>query len=74
MDKESDVTCVADKVDDVKDGIKINPLEDIIFTDKVKKQMKQGDLHSFPEVVEPFGSEGKLSTITGGDGIVRKKT
>lgn len=35
--------------------------------------MKQGDLHSFPEVVEPFGSEGKLSTITGGDGIVRKK-
>ena len=35
--------------------------------------MKQGDLHSFPEAVESFGSEGKLSTITGGDGIVRKK-
>ena len=73
VDKASDAARVADKVDDVKDGIKINPLEDITFTDKVKKQMKQGDLHSFPEAVESFGSEGKLSTITGGDGIVRKK-
>ena len=73
VDKASDAARVVDKVDDVKDGIKINPLEDITFTDKVKKQMKQGDLHSFPEAVESFGSEGKLSTITGGDGIVRKK-
>ena len=73
VDKASDATRVVDKVDDVKDGIKVNPLEDITFTDKVKQQMKQGDLHSFPEAVESFGSEGKLSTITGGDGIVRKK-
>ena len=37
VDKASDATRVVDKVDDVKDGIKINPLEDITFTDKVKK-------------------------------------
>ena len=36
-DKAKDATRVVDKVDDVKDGIKINPLEDITFTDKVKK-------------------------------------
>ena len=38
VDKASDAARVVDKVYDVKDGIKINPLEDITFTDKVKNK------------------------------------
>ena len=52
---------------------KTNPLENIKFTDKVKAQMKQGDYHSFPESVEGFGANGKVTKITGGDKIVRTK-
>ena len=50
-----------------------NPLENIRYTDKVKQQMQQGDYHAFPESVDTFGSEGKMTQITGGDGIVRTK-
>ena len=73
---------VVDKVDDVGDGAKVvrnrgnnisNPLENIQYTDKVKKQMKQGDFHSFPEAVDSFGSDGKITQIIGGDGIPRTK-
>jgi len=35
--------------------------------------MKQGDYHSFPESVEGFGANGKVTQITGGDKIVRTK-
>ena len=48
-----------------------NPLENIVYTDKVKEQMTLGDYHSFPEAVEGFGDMGKISTIVGGDGISR---
>ncbi|PQQ65454.1 hypothetical protein B9R14_00815 [Acetivibrio saccincola] len=50
-----------------------NPLEKIKYTDKVKTQMKQGDYHSFPESVDGFGTNGKVTQITGGDKIVRTK-
>ncbi len=41
------------------------------YTDKVLGQMKQGDLHSFPESVKAFQEAGQASKITGGDGIAR---
>ena len=50
-----------------------NPLENIKYTDKVKNQMKLGDYHAFPESVEGFGNDGKITTITGGDKITRTK-
>ncbi|ONK25397.1 hypothetical protein BVE84_10115 [Streptococcus azizii] len=50
-----------------------NPLENIEYTDKVKKQMKQGDFHSFPEAVDSFGADGEITKIVGGDGITRTK-
>ena len=85
VDDASDVAKAAkavDKVDDVGDGAKVvrnrgnnisNPLENIQYTDKVKKQMKQGDFHSFPEAVDSFGSDGIITQIIGGDGIPRTK-
>ncbi|PKN59759.1 MAG: hypothetical protein CVU53_06580, partial [Deltaproteobacteria bacterium HGW-Deltaproteobacteria-11] len=42
------------------------------YTDKVFKQMKQGDWHSFPRSVEGFQSAGKVTKITGGDGVARE--
>jgi filamentous hemagglutinin len=42
------------------------------YTDKVVGQMKQGDLHDFPESVGAFQDAGKVSDITGGDGVVRQ--
>ena len=50
-----------------------NLLENINYTDKVKDQMKKGDYHSFPEIVDTFGKEAKVSKILGGDGIERTK-
>jgi len=50
-----------------------NPLENIRYTDKVKQQMLRGDYHSFSRSVDAFGSQGKLTQITGGDGVVRTK-
>ena len=50
-----------------------NPLENIKYTDKVKMQMKQGDYHAFPESVDAFGKDGKISTIKGNDGVIRTK-
>ncbi|AUG56722.1 hypothetical protein [Acetivibrio saccincola] len=35
--------------------------------------MKQGDYHSFPESVDAFGADGKVTQITGGDNVVRTK-
>ena len=57
----------------IKDGTSsgYNPLEDIVYTDKVKEQMMLGDYHSFPEAVEGFGDMGKVSSIVGGDGVTR---
>jgi len=42
------------------------------FTDKVLKQMDQGDFHSFPKSVDGFQSAGKVTKITGGDGVTRE--
>ena len=39
------------------------------YTNKVLKQMKQKDYHSFPESVKAFESAGTVSRIKGGDGI-----
>lgn len=50
-----------------------NPLENIKYTDKVKAQMQQGDYHSFPDSVDGMGGDGVITSITGGDDIVRTK-
>ncbi|MBT9830304.1 SH3 domain-containing protein [Clostridium baratii] len=50
-----------------------NPLSNIKYTEKVKKQATQADYHGFPESVDGFGACGKITNITGGDGIVRKQ-
>jgi RHS repeat-associated protein len=44
------------------------------YTEKVVEQMSRGagEFHSFPESVTAFESSGNLSTITGGDGLVRE--
>ncbi|WP_405471077.1 hemagglutinin repeat-containing protein (plasmid) [Morganella morganii] len=43
------------------------------YTDKVKQQASSGDYHSFPESVDGHAEQGKISVITGGDGIERLK-
>lgn len=52
---------------------KVNPLKKIKYTDKVKRQMAQGDYHSFPRSVEAFGGNGKITKFKGGDGVFRTK-
>ncbi|MGI8544185.1 MAG: RHS repeat domain-containing protein [Aridibacter sp.] len=42
------------------------------YTDKVLGQMKTGDFHAFPESVRAFESAGRVTNITGGDGVVRQ--
>jgi len=42
------------------------------YSDKVLGQMKKGDLHSFPEEVKLFQGAGKVTKITGGDGVKRE--
>lgn len=39
----------------------------------VLEQMKKGDFHAFPESVTGVQDAGKVSKITGGDGIIRDK-
>ena len=48
-----------------------NPLENIVYHDKVKRQMKEGDFHAFPEEVLAFGKYGKVTKFKGNDGIER---
>nr|WP_222422268.1 VENN motif pre-toxin domain-containing protein [Yersinia aleksiciae] len=43
------------------------------YTDKVKQQASSGDFHSFPESVDGHAGQGKISVITGGDGVERLK-
>ena len=50
-----------------------NPLANIKYTDKVKAQAAKGDYHGFPESVDAFGGNGKVTKVTGGDGITRTK-
>jgi len=45
----------------------------IKYTDKVKAQATRPDYHGFPESVDGFGANGKVTPITGGDKIVRTK-
>ncbi len=59
--------------DDVSPVSNKNPLQDIEYTSKVKAQMELGDYHSFTKSVEAFGDSGKISSLTGGDEIVRTK-
>lgn len=35
--------------------------------------MKLGDYHSFPESVDAFGADGKVTSLIGGDKITRTK-
>lgn len=35
-------------------------------------EIKKKDFHSFPESVKAFESDGKISTIKGGDGVTRQ--
>ena len=42
------------------------------YTDKVVGQMKQADLHAFPESVKAFQDAGQVSKLTGGDGVARE--
>jgi filamentous hemagglutinin len=41
------------------------------YTDKVKQQASSGDFHSFPESVDGYAEQGKISVIKGGDGVER---
>ena len=50
-----------------------NLLKDIKYTDKVLEQATWKDYHGFPECVDAFGSKANISTITGGDGVIRTK-
>ncbi len=50
---------------------KVNPLENIKYTEKVLKQATQNDFHGFPECVDAYGEYGVITKITGGDGIIR---
>ena len=43
------------------------------YTTKVRKQMEQGDFHSFPESVKGFQDAGKVTPLKGGDGVTRQK-
>ncbi|MCG6168927.1 RHS repeat domain-containing protein [Leptospira sanjuanensis] len=42
------------------------------YSNKVLGQMKKGDNHAFPESVKAFEKDGKISKITGDDGITRE--
>jgi RHS repeat-associated protein len=56
-----------------------NPLAGARYTGKVRQQMRPGlktgrpDNHGFPLEVDNFAQHGKVSPLTGGDGIVRTK-
>lgn len=42
------------------------------YTPNVLSRMQGSDYHSFPEIVKNYASTGQVSTIKGGDGIVRQ--
>ena len=46
-----------------------NPLNGIKYTDKVKSQMCIDDNHGFPDIVDNYGQYGKVTQITGRDGL-----
>ena len=49
-----------------------NVLKNIEYTGKVKAQMAQDVRHGFPSMIDDIaGVQGKVGSITGGDGIVR---
>jgi hypothetical protein len=49
------------------------PLAGTIYTPKVMKQIKQGDYHSFPKLIDQFAGDGSVTQETGGDGLSRTK-
>ena len=65
----------SDKSQNVDDGGRgvDNPLKNIEYTDKVLKQMQQGDYHAFPDSVTAFGDMANAEQIIGGDGVARMK-
>ena len=45
-----------------------NPLKGIHYSKKVVDQIETGDDHSFPKIVENYGSYGQCEKLIGGDG------
>ena len=50
-----------------------NPLENILYTDKVLNDMQKGDFHGFPVIVDNYGAYGNTFQIKGGDGQMYTK-
>lgn len=63
--KNNSVAKVEESVDSFFEGTR--------YSKKVILQMKDNDLHSFPESVKSFTNSGKISELIGNDGIVRTK-
>jgi len=43
------------------------------YSRKVLSQIRNGDFHSFPESVKAFQKYGRVRSIKGGDGVLRKQ-
>jgi hypothetical protein len=48
-----------------------NPLDGTRYTDKVLEQIKSGDDHAFPALIDTIPTMRDTSMVAGGDGIVR---
>ncbi|MBI4302735.1 MAG: hypothetical protein HY665_00135 [Chloroflexi bacterium] len=48
---------------------KVNPLQGVKYTQKVLSQMKIGDYHAFPKIVDNFGAEGVVTKKVGELGL-----
>jgi hypothetical protein len=59
-----------DKVQEVTPG---NFFDGTRYSPKVRDQATWGDHHGFPEAADGFSGEGTVTTLVGGDGIVRWK-
>lgn len=59
----------------MRNGNRRNPLENIRYTPKVQDQMANPPdrYHAFPKVVDNYGAHGRVTRITGADGIVRTR-
>jgi len=52
-----------------------NPLDGVEYSDKVYGQRGgiKKEFHTFPDIVDNYGINGRVTSITGGDGVVRTK-
>jgi hypothetical protein len=55
----------------VRGGVEQDFFKDARYTDKVARQMQQGDYHAFPDSFTGFQEAGKVNEIIGGDGVQR---